>query len=140
MKKTSIALVLLALLSLAAACSRKEAGSQPAGGQQAGVDDTVLETAVFSVPDITDEGVRKLTAALADLPGVVSAKADRKSAALMVTFKPAAAGPKEILSALTAIDPQVTLQNVGDARDDAAPAGHDCGGCPMRNQCGKADH
>lgn len=140
MKKTSIALVLLALLSLATACSRKEAGSLPAGGQHAGVDDTALETAVFSVPDITDEGVRKLTAALADLPGVVSAKADSESAALMVTFKPAASGPNDILSALTAIDPQVTLQSVGEAREDAAPAGHDCGGCPMRHQCGKADH
>jgi len=158
MKKTGTVLVILVLFSLAAACSRKEAESAPGGGQEARVveaagseseapasevpapEKPALETAAFSVPGITDEGIKKLTAALADNPGVVSAKADSENELFRVTFKPGASNPKDILSVLKTIDPQVSFQGVEAAEGSAAPTGHDCGGCPMRHQCDKEGH
>lgn len=154
MRSKGTVLFTLILFSLGAACSRKTAESAPGGEQEAQVQEPVeskkeapesepptqaeptLETAAFSVPGITDEGVKKLSAALADDPGVVSAKADNENELFRVTFKPGKSNPGDILAALKTVDPQIAFKGVEKAEGSEAPAGHACGGCPMRHQCG----
>jgi len=146
-------LAVLVLFSLASACSRKTAGSAAGGEQEAAgesaeskkeapaaetppQEEPALETAAFTVPGITDEGVKKLTAALSDDPGVVSAKADGENELFKVTFKPGKSNPGDILAALKTVDPQIAFKGVEKAEGSEAPPGHACGGCPMRHQCG----
>ncbi len=151
MKKLTL-FALSGLLALAAACTRPEAPAaepaqvqpaEPARAEPARLEPApaapVAETATFQVPGLDAELVSKLTQALADKPGVVSARADQPAATFAVTFTPAQTNPGALLAALQTVKADCSLKGVAPAAADAAaPAKHDCGGCPHRNACAKA--
>ncbi|HOX46749.1 MAG TPA: hypothetical protein PK668_24340 [Myxococcota bacterium] len=148
-------ITLAGLFVLAASCAKPE-GVAPAGepGQAAPAEPAqpqppapakvesapapAAETATFAVPGLNAELVTKLTQALADKPGVVSAKADEAGGTYAVSFTPGQTSPDALLKALQAVKADCSLKGVAPAAgDDGAAPKHDCGGCPYHDTCGK---
>jgi hypothetical protein len=96
----------------------------------------VAQTAVFAVPDLGDEAVKKLTTALAKTAGIVSAKAEADKGRFLVTFETAKTDAETLTALVTNVAPDAKLETVEAA--DAKAAGPDCGKCPSRSSCGKA--
>ncbi len=94
------------------------------------------KTAVFAVPDLGEESVKKLTAALAKAEGLLTAKADAEKGRFLVTFDTAKTDADAIAAVVTKVAPDAKLETVEVA--DAKAAGPDCGKCPSRSSCGKA--
>jgi hypothetical protein len=92
-----------------------------------------LLVATYAVPGLDDDAVRKLTVALADRDGVVSAKADKAAGLFLVTYSSGC--PHSMLAALQTVVAEAQLQGVTARTGDAPPAGG-CGGCPNKNTCG----
>jgi len=144
--KSSVYFLLLTVVALS--CSRPTVseqsptdGSAPAqkvdspSNPQGGA--AQLQTAVFSVPGINDELVKKFAEALAAKEGLVSAQADREKGLFKVAFLPGKISEKEILALLQKVMPEVTLQSTEGAVPPPQDSGHDCGGCPYHNTCEK---
>ena len=95
------------------------------------------QTAVFSVPNLTDEAlVKDLTKALAKEDGVVAAKAETETGKFLVTFETGKACPGKLTAAVTKVAPEAKLEGVQAA--DAKAAAHDnCGKCPSKATCQK---
>lgn len=91
-------------------------------------------TAVFAVPDLGDDSVKRLTAALAKTEGIVSAKAESDKGRFLVTFETAKTDAEALTALVTNVAPDAKLEAV----EDAKAAGPDCGKCPSRSSCGKA--
>jgi hypothetical protein len=99
-----------------------------------------LQTAVFVVPDVAEEGVvEQLTKALAKQEGLVAAKAETENERFLVTFESAKTNAEALTAVIAQVSPESKLEVVKAAE---AAAGHDCGKCPSRSTCGKAkdDH
>ncbi|MBZ0266748.1 hypothetical protein K8I85_01205 [bacterium] len=99
-----------------------------------------LQTAVFQVPDVAEEGVvQALTKALAKEEGLVSAKAEAEAGRFLVTFETARTNTDALAAAIVTVSPEAKLEMVKAAE---AKAAHDCGKCPSKSTCGKAkdDH
>lgn len=94
------------------------------------------KTAVFAVPDLGDEAVKKLTTALARTDGVLTAKADAEKGRFLVTFDTGKTDAEALTTLVTNVAPDAKLEAVDVA--DAKAAGPDCGKCPSRSSCGKA--
>lgn len=97
----------------------------------------VAQTAVFTVPNLSDEAVVKdLTKALAKTEGILAAKAEPDAGRFLVTFESAKTCADTLAVVVAKVAPDAKLQSV--EASDAKPAGHDCGKCPSRSSCGKA--
>jgi hypothetical protein len=96
------------------------------------------ETAVFEIAGLKDEAVvKKLTAALAEEAGVLSAKADAEAGRFLVTFEPGKTGPEALTKALAKAEPGAKLEKIQPA--DPKAAKHDCGKCPSKSKCASKD-
>ena len=100
----------------------------------AAAEDNLL-VAAYEVPALDNKLARKLTLALADRDGVVSAKVDKANGLFKVTYSSGC--PHGMLAALQAVVPEASLQGV-TARDGEAPAKSGCGGCPKKESCAGA--
>jgi len=99
-----------------------------------------LQTAVFQVPDVAEEGVvEALTKALAKEEGLVSAQAETAAGRFLVTFETAKTNADALAAVIVEVSPDAKLEAVKAA--EAKPA-HDCSKCPSKSTCGKAkdDH
>lgn len=99
-----------------------------------------LQTAVFVVPDVAEEGVvPQLTKALAKQEGLVTAKAETDAGRFLVTFETAKTNAEALTAVIVQVSPESKLEIVKAAETAGA---HDCGKCPSRSTCGKAkdDH
>lgn len=93
------------------------------------------DVAVFSVPDLARGGtLKELAKALADQPGIVKAKADKKAGTFKVTFDRQATNPERVQQAVGSVSPNATLVSVGPA-DPKAAGEKGCGGCPRAQSC-----
>lgn len=97
-----------------------------------------LLVATYAVPDLKGERVKSLVSALADNPGVKSAKAEQEAGLFKVTFQPGASCPRAMLGALAAVAPGVALKGVAPAQGSAPGPKHDCSACPMKKSCGES--
>ncbi len=97
-----------------------------------------LLVATYEVPALDEATAKKLTLALADRDGVVSAKADQENSLFKVTYSSGC--PHSMEGALKGIVAEAKLQGV-TAREGDAPATGGCGGCANKATCGgHADH
>jgi hypothetical protein len=94
-----------------------------------------LLVATYRVPELKGERVKSLVSALADQPGVRSARVEPDGGLFKVTFQPGGACPRAMLQALAAVAPGVTLQGITPASGNALGPKHDCGECPMKKSC-----
>jgi len=94
----------------------------------------IVQSAVFKVPDLTKEMAKKLSKALADKPGVLSAKPDLEKQHFTVTFEPEKNNPEKIGGILASVVPGTALQKVvaADQKDEKG-----CGGCKHKKACSK---
>lgn len=129
MRMKPIVLALLAAVVLAPAVLR--AGDAPEKQQAPAV-----QTAVFAVPDVGDEAVKKLTAALAKTEGVMAAKAETEQKKFLVTFESAKTNAEALAAVVTGVQPEAKLEVVQAADPAEAHAG--CGKCPSKSSCEKA--
>jgi hypothetical protein len=130
MNRCTALFILTALLALAALPVL--AGTAPAEAAKG------PETAVFEVAGLKDEAlVKKLTLALADEPGILTAKADSEAGRFLVTFEPGKTSPDALTKALAKAEPGAKLEKVQPA--DPKAAKHDCGKCPTKAKCAGAD-
>ena len=119
--------LLIALLSLPALAVDK-AAEAPKGP----------ETAVFEVSGLKDAAlVKKLTLALADEAGILTAKADAEAGRFLVTFEPGKTNPEALTKALAKAEHGAKFEKVQPA--DAKAAKHDCGKCPSKSKCAGKD-
>jgi len=95
-----------------------------------------IETATFAVPNLDALVATNMAAALAAVPGVTKARPNIAEKRFEVDFAPPAALPDGLLTALKAVSPATTLEGVKPAAGAPAPEGG-CGGCPMKDTCGK---
>jgi copper chaperone CopZ len=123
-------LILAGLVAGAAGAAEKAPASQSSAAAQ--------EVAAFSVPQL-DKGevVKALAKALADEPGVVRAKADKKKQTFNVTFDKRTTGPDRILVAVRTVSKEAKLVAVTPAGAKPKDAG-DCGNCPRAKSCPSA--
>lgn len=126
--KAFIAVLFLVTLGAGAAATaaEKTAGGPDAAGAR--------EVAAFSVPRLKGAVLKDLAKALADEPGIVRAKADRKSKTFLVTFDGRRTSPEAILRAVNTVSKEATLVAVTPA-DPKAAGGPGCGGCPQAKSC-----
>lgn len=130
--------VLVLAMFVGAGCA--ETGEEATGTTPAAVEDAAVEAssghmvATFAIPSIDDAMTKKLTAALADNPGVLTAKADADSGLYKVAFRTDQTSPRIVFSALSKVHRDVSLRDVVAARSEAGA--HECGGCPMQSTCG----
>jgi hypothetical protein len=97
-----------------------------------------LLVATYEVPALDDDTAKKLTLALADRDGVVSAKADQENGLFKVTYSSGC--PHSMEGALKGVVADTKLQGV-TAREGDAPAAGGCGGCANKATCGgHAEH
>jgi hypothetical protein len=149
-------ITLAGLLAMAASCAKPETAA-PAGepGQATPAEPAraeppapakvepapapAAEAATFAVPGLNAELVTKLTQALADKPGVVSAKADEVGGTYAVSFTPGQTNPDALLKALQVVKADASLKGVSAATgaDPGVAPEHNCGGCPYHDTCGK---
>ena len=92
-----------------------------------------LLVATYEVPGLDEETAKKLTLALADRDGVVSAKADQEKSLFKVTYSSGC--PHSMEGALKGVVAETKLQGV-TAREGEAPATGACGGCANKATCG----
>lgn len=95
------------------------------------------EVASFSTPGLDATLARKLAGALAALPGVIKATPAMADKRFDVEFVPGKTAPAKMLAALKTVSPSVALEGVRDPGPAAANSGSKCGGCPMKDTCGK---
>ena len=94
------------------------------------------ETAAYDVPDTSQPATNRFVAALDSIQGLISAEMDADASQLLIAFTPDSTNPQEILNALTEVEPSVSFAGVRNADNgDESSSGHNCGSCPMRNQC-----
>jgi hypothetical protein len=121
----ALVLILLAVVTAGPARSAKPA-RKPA---------SQVETAVFAVPNLSDETVVKnLTGALAKEKGVAAARADTAAGKFLVTFMPGKTGPAALTRIVTKVAAEARFEGVQAA--DGKAAGDGCGKCPSRSSCG----
>ena len=97
-----------------------------------------LLVATYEVPGLDEDAAKKLTLALADRDGVVSAKADTENGLFKVTYSSGC--PHSMEGALKGVVAETKLQGV-TAREGEAPATGGCGGCANKATCGgHAEH
>jgi hypothetical protein len=94
-----------------------------------------LLVATYEVPALDDDTAKKLTLALADRDGVVSAKADQENGLFKVTYSSGC--PHSMEGALKGVVADAKLQGVTAREGDAPAAG--CGGCANKATCGGHD-
>ena len=89
--------------------------------------------ATYEIPGLDDNAVKMLTLAIADRPGVVSAKADTEAGLFKVTYTSGC--PHGMLNALQGVAKDAKLQGIaaGTGEPVKKPG---CGGCPNKESCG----
>jgi len=131
MRIKSLAFILAGALFLSATASL--AADTPAKDSA-----PTAQTAVFSVPKLSDEAVVKdLTKALAKEKGIIAAKAETETGKFLVTFESAKNSPETLTRIVTKVAPQAKLDGVR-AADTKAAAHGDCGKCPSKSSCPKS--
>jgi|GEM_PF-5002969 len=130
MKKIRILITVAVILTLFAVGSRATRADEDATCGKSGED--VAHSAVFKVPDLTKEMAKALSKALADKPGVLSAKPDLEKQHFIVTFKPKENDPDRIGKVLASVAPGTVFKEV-TAVDHKDKKG--CGGCQHSETC-----
>lgn len=120
------ALVLVAVCAVAAGAAEKAAKDPGAAAAQ--------DVAVFSVPKLKKAELQGLAKALADKPGIVKAKADKKKQTFNVVFDRHQTNADDILAAVNTVSKEAALVSVGPA-DPKARSASDCGKCPKSASC-----
>lgn len=109
---------------------------EPADPGSAATGEGAREIASYGIPDVSPTAVGRLVTALGNDPGLISAEVDEEQGQLRVTFTAGVTDPQTILTALNQVEPSVNFVGVShDTSTGEPPPGHNCGGCPRRNQC-----
>ncbi len=96
--------------------------------------------ATYSIPDLdTAMVVHKIAKAVADQPGISSAKPDFKNKQFAIIFNANELDPEKLLEAIATVSPDSKLVSVSAAPALASPSKH--AGCPAakRAKCSKAN-
>ena len=94
------------------------------------------EIASFAAPGLDIAMARKMASALTPLPGVVKAYPKIADKRFEVEFVPARIAPPKILEALQGVSASTEFKGVRSG-DPGSETKNRCGGCPMRDRCGK---
>ena len=99
---------------------------------------TALQDAVFSIPSLTEESAKSITLALAEIEGITATKPDLENKKFSVTFDTQKLTKEKLEEAVKKSAADATLESVNPASSQAAK--HDCGKCPSRKTCAKANN
>jgi hypothetical protein len=95
------------------------------------------ETAVFSVPGLSDQAlIKNLAGALSKHEGVVSAKIEAQEGRCLITFDPGKTNPEALTKTVSAVAPESKLESTRPTEGKAGE-GDACGKCPSKSSCGK---
>jgi hypothetical protein len=93
-------------------------------------------SAIFEFAALEPGEVQPLIVALAEDPGVISAKPDVRARQLAVIFDSGKTSPAALLDRLVKLKAGASLKGVSSLPPPAAGPEHECGGCPFHDSCG----